>query len=239
MRDDIRTDLGYIVDRSSGDGGDTLNREGQYAVLTGKFNKGPISLKIGGQFVRNPNQVPWNNPKNVSRDQLTPIICALHIDNQGGMMGGLFTWELRGKFFAPNTERDYPGSTKYPYPHTFINDRGVKETRNFDSPDIMSTPLSYLIATMNGEKKPIYKALAWTSLLLSVFYKCVVTTRLNPDRADDWQMLCLCLAIDPRLVRLYKKLHSKGYEYSIKAYWLGWRNEPGFADLWRKKLESI
>lgn len=241
----IRRDAqGTIVDYTTSDGGDSLNREGQFACLIGAWNSNLYNLVVWCKFpVRNKFQPPaWDNPLNVTRDQLTPFVCGLHLAEP---QHSLFCRSVKealslGAPFAPNVERDVPGSTKYPYPHWFKNDRGEREFRWFDHADLLGSPLRYLIACLDGggSKHPIKRAMAKASLLFSVVYKCLVSSHSKSYGGDDWQLLCLCLAIEPKFVKLYKRLHPN-YIAAIDLYWCGWRQEFGFAKLWRDKLEAI
>lgn len=82
--------------------------------------------------VRHPDQIPWQNYKNFSRDQAIPLICLLP-----AFLLKHFLWSCaRRGFFLPNIERDYPGTTKHPYPHYIpASDKGPKEFRWFDYAD--------------------------------------------------------------------------------------------------------
>ena len=132
---------GHIVDFSSGDEGDSLNREGQFACLKGYWNKRPEHLvNSNWKPVRSNFKEPWNNPKNVTRDQLTPFICGIHLVSVTMGSHHYLKERLRplgDSWLAPNTERDAAGTTKYPWPHSFINDKGVYEKRMFDHADLL------------------------------------------------------------------------------------------------------
>jgi hypothetical protein len=118
----------YAVDQTL-DGGDSAVRAGIFMI----GNKKPITGYVNnfGEGVRHPNQYPWNNPKNFSRDQLVMLLAGLYSSGQTEAAKKVF-WS-HGKrlwLFAQNTERDVPGSTKYPWPHNVDG-----KLRVFDSAD--------------------------------------------------------------------------------------------------------
>jgi hypothetical protein len=129
--------FGFTVD-ISGDGGDTCRAEGILAVF-GRQNK-LIFCQKDGYGVRHPYQEPWDNPKNFTRDQEICRMAGLYKINtpESRRQARITLWKYAKRlFFANNFERDKVGSKKYPYRHTFINDKGISETRNFDFADLL------------------------------------------------------------------------------------------------------
>lgn len=91
--------------------------------------------------VRHPLEAPANNPKNFSRDQLIPLMGGLYTIDEILYSKRIF-WQLfRRAFFCFNTERDMPGSTKYPWPHSFYKDSFPKSTTDH----IFSTKKDYSV----------------------------------------------------------------------------------------------
>jgi hypothetical protein len=113
----IRDTNGFVVVQG-GDGGDSAHFTG----LSVLFSDDPCPMiqmfEIEkGMACRHPSQYPWNNPWNLTRDQLMPIACALghlgHTDNARR----IFFSRLKHGFLAQSWERDCRGTTKFPWPH--------------------------------------------------------------------------------------------------------------------------
>lgn len=75
-----------------------------------------------GLFFRCPVGAPANNPKNATRDQMIPLVAGLYRAGEHKAIRRIFWSRLKSAFFAQNTERDMPLSTKRPYPHCFYKD---------------------------------------------------------------------------------------------------------------------
>ena len=99
-----------------------------------------------GIFVRHPIQVPCNNPKNFTRDQMKPFIAGLHRLGQYDMIRRFFWKRLRAGFVMQNTERDVAGSTKHFSPHYFYKD---------SSPTAASRPMRFNWSTFRFEIPPM------------------------------------------------------------------------------------
>lgn len=134
-----------IQDPPSNDGGDSLNRDGQFAcldILRFQINKAKGALDhkailrthlVGSlsdpQWTRNALQEPWNNPKNCTRDQINPAIIALGLLGEKDMVS-VSWWQMIGrKFFYPNVERDYPGTKKSLFPIYLKKGERIEDTR--------------------------------------------------------------------------------------------------------------
>lgn len=219
---------GFPVDKG-GDGGDSINRAGQIACLTGNWPVNPARFCLKDGFVRHPAQTPWNNPKNLTRDQIAPFVAGVYstgVNASDVITRLLIKAHLGRRFFAPNVERDFPGTTKYPFPHTFINDHGIFEFRWFDFADILSPDVYGMIKMCST--KSITRSLIgsdWNELSIEALCKRVV------DDDDDWNTLCLGIAYgNSKALSFYKK--NRDWEKVIHNYWIDTREDSYMASLW-------
>ena len=106
--------VGEILDQT-GDGGDSCNFTCTREFFTGSFGHWDLFIGCGGP-VRHPADKPWDNPKNFTIDQAVPLIAVAH---PGWVKYFYFP---KHWLFAPNTERDQPGSKKMKWPHSFFKD---------------------------------------------------------------------------------------------------------------------
>ena len=113
--------MNEILDQN-GDGGDSCN----FTCTFQFFLNQPESVKNtwARKFtlfegpVRHPTQVPHNNPKNFTIDQAVPWVACASPE--------AVAWYFKKHWaFAPNIERDFPGSIKLPYPHEYFEDSRV------------------------------------------------------------------------------------------------------------------
>lgn len=113
---------GFPVEQSY-DGGDSAVRAGITAVCNPNTT---IDLEQyhthSGNMVRHPTQIPWNNPKNFTRDQLICIVAGLYAQGKHELIKKILYSRMKSYFFAQNTERDHVGSTKMKRPHVFYKD---------------------------------------------------------------------------------------------------------------------
>lgn len=113
---------GFPVDASY-DGGDSAVRAGIIAVCNPSTT---INLEQyythSGNMVRHPTQIPSNNPKNFTRDQMLCIVAGLYAQGKYDIIKKVLYGRLKAFCFAANTERDYAGSTKMKRPHSFYKD---------------------------------------------------------------------------------------------------------------------
>lgn len=219
--------LNLIVDGQRGDGGDSCNFTCTFFWLV-RGQEGPFKKEISritclfwGFFdsdgpVRHPHQVPWNNPKNFSRDQAIPLIA---ISSKG--LARHFFWKtIRNFGFMPNSERDYPGTTKYPWPHK-VNGKW----RMFDFAD----PVGFDFAGMmilRGRMWYLYwlLPLGYLQTWLSIIFFC---SKACADKEHtDFKQLYI-LASHYGLDRFFYNLYPWGLEYASEKYFCGWRDlEP-------------
>lgn len=238
-------DKGFIVDKT-GDGGDTANREGQWAYITEEDRGWHLSFvapTYSCDWVRHPSQVPWNNPKNFTRDQATPLVAALGktyftnkivFEHEALTIRSFFYSIIFRGGFMPNTERDVVGSTKYPWPHKFINDHGKEEFRWFDGPDIAGTPFLGT-CIISG------KIWAWYWLLPLCMLNLYLSVMLHSkDEDDSWQLAIMCDVYDQFFGTKYLKILAKRHdlEWAARKYFIENRDMPWFYDAWKMFLKK-
>lgn len=217
----IKDRLGIILD-NTGDGGDSCNRTSIYcAFKEDEENILHYFVNSRGICVRYPFQRPWNNPRNFSRDQLIPLIYGLSKSEEGITIVRKILWAtVKRGFFAQNFERDNNGTKKYPWPHSFLNDKGEEETRNFDFADPI-LPDVILQMIICGKMYPFYLfyliGLPW--FLISLFVHC------KAYRGDDeGQSISLCASYGSWALVLYRKWRSD-YKDRLWQYWKVRRNQ--------------
>jgi hypothetical protein len=120
-------DLGLIV-TDENDSGDSAHMTGLSIQATG-FNPARAKLFVkDGRVVRHPRPAipenwgidfipPWDNPRNGTRDQMSPIVGALAAFGYRKECRDIFWRTIKRLGFAQNIERDAPGTTKFPWPH--------------------------------------------------------------------------------------------------------------------------
>lgn len=228
-------DKGYPV-TYQGDGGDTAVRLGILA-LTNQPEISSNRLNLG--ICRHPNQTPWNNTNNFSRDQLLmavhywkkvqPCILSLYISRFG-------------LFKCPNTERDKKGSVKLPYPHKFYKDSDPipdtfpfysitqpnptleVESRLFDSADILFPQHTGVLILM-ANLKHLYFLLpiCYMFHLLDLMIHCL------SNKKEENQMISMCYVYNT--LSAYKNFNKKWIDVSLN-YWQS-RDEREYHDLLR------
>ena len=176
---------------------------------------------------RHPTQIPANNPKNFSKDQLIPLMAALYLKDDTFYSRQIF-WKLffRG-FFCFNTERDWPGSTKNPWPEKMVskdpNDNG--KWRYFDAPDplFLSPHVLWFLARCSRlyfvELLLAPIGILW--LFLNVRFQSKNTSHENN------QILVITKIMGQLWVDLYKK-HNPKWKMQVRNYWYS-RNEHDYA----------
>ena len=218
---------GFILDNSL-DGGDSANRAGILA-LCGSPEVLSRYVK-DGVCVRHPTQHPWDNPKNFTRDQLTPLVAGLWAQGQHAEVRKILWRHILRLGFAQNFERDIPGSTKYPWPHSFINDKGQYEKRNFDFADPLGpSDFWHLILCARAWYFYWLAPLGYAWLLVSLVIYCLCN---NGD--DEGQVICQCAVAGKPFKKLYLKLR-KNAAAKLYQYWSVRRNQAEIGRaLWGK-----
>lgn len=134
----FRSEGGYPSDET-GDQGDSARAAGILMTFGFSLKEHLLDyINDDGWVVRSPLQHPWDNPFNCTRDQIMCVVAGLWSMNtlEATQKARAIFWaHARRFFFSQNFERDKVGTTKYPWPHSFINDQGKKEIRSFDFAD--------------------------------------------------------------------------------------------------------
>lgn len=108
---------GYPCDQT-GDGGDSAVRASILKMCKSNFDFKLSEYEIKpGYFVRHPLAVPWNNFRNLTRDQLMMLIAGLYAEKNYSAIKRIFYARMRGFFFSQSWQRDYVGTWKKPWPH--------------------------------------------------------------------------------------------------------------------------
>jgi hypothetical protein len=209
----ITDELGLILD-SRGDGGDSANRNG----LVSTFEPGqclPLLKFVNkGICVRHPTQAPWNNPKNFARDQLIPLVSGLAGKHQHDTVKAIFWAHARRLFFCQNFERDEPGSTKYPWPHTFVNDKKETETRAFDFADFLFPgDVWHLIKCAKIYWLYWFALVGLPWFMADLYLHC----QFNTDD-DEGQIIAKCKVQGQWALRLYAKWRVN-WDRKLWDYW--------------------
>lgn len=118
----IYLDKNYFPSDQTGDQGDSCMRAGVLLLTQSSQNikfEAALYEKRDGFFVRHPEQSPWNNEKNFTRDQMMPFIAGLNNHGIHHPVTRHFYERMKCFFFAQNTERDKVGSRKMKCTHYF------------------------------------------------------------------------------------------------------------------------
>lgn len=220
---------GLPVDETGG-GGDSCVR----ASLLSICNKGPLSVIswyfTSGLPVRHPVDAPWNNPLNFSRDQMMMMIGGLKAVNDIEKIRKIFWSCFKRLFFCPNFERNHIGSTKYPWPHGFIDINGKKVFKNFDFADYL-LPNHWGAMIIGGRLKPMYFLLPicyFFHLLNILFHRYSKHHEVN-------QFFSECYVYGT--LKLMDKIVPNWQSVSAK-YWSK-RNEIEYHEMLLEKMRSL
>lgn len=172
---------------------------------------------IGDLAVRHPNEgsnpgeMPSNNPKNFTRDQLMCLAAGLKAQGREDICYTLYEAARDRNYRAQNTEADVPGSTK-----KFPN-----------GADFLSPGHMLVLAKCAGLRGNM---LGYPWLILDIIFNAI----FSPERESN-QLLCILKVMGPNWVKFYKKVTPK-WAKAIQDYWSGWRNEPELAKFLMEKL---
>lgn len=164
--------------------------------------------------VRHPTEVPSNNPKNFTRDQLVLLAAGLKKQGQAGTVRKLYYAAEDRCYRAQNTEADHPGTKK-----KFPNGADIL------GPDVMN----HLRICGDLESKDLSLFFLQVSIMFNAKY--------SPLREPN-QLICLCMMAGDDYVRMYKK-HTINWRHAIREYWSKWRGEPELAEHMISVLEEI
>lgn len=216
-------DRGYPVDQTL-DGGDSAVRAGILSM--GNYSLRPNVLHyttLEGDALRHPSQPPWNSPKNFSRDQL--MVLTAGFVAAGYRPRVFFYRALKRFFFAQNFERDYPGTTKYPWPH-----RVDGKWRLFDFADpLLPNHVGALV---------IAGRVIWAYPLLLIgfpFHILSLVFHARSSHHEESQMIAECYIYGT--LKLYRNI-KPGWKEVSKKYW-GKRNEIEYHEMLVKLVEDI
>ena len=206
---------GFIVDQT-GDGGDTANRTGLWQLFSRHAEDlDAFEFFQNGILVRHPKQHPWDNPWNFSRDQLIPFVAGCWKQGRHDIVSRVFWRHCKRFFFCQNFERDAHGSTKYPWPHDFINDHGETERRQLDFADpLFPNDIWHLI--LCAKIKPLYFLAPVGYLFLTL---AIIFHGLFNKSDDEGQIISQAVVGGRFFVWLYKKL-KPNYQSSLYRYWV-------------------
>lgn len=163
--------------------------------------------------MRHPREVPSNNWKNFTRDQLMCLASGLFKAGEIETAHKLYVAAVDRNYRAQNTEYDVEGSAK-----KFPN-----------GADLLTPSHMGHLRACAGLKSTIIQDL-W--LILDITYHSLFT----PLRESN-QLICLCVVAGPKYVKMFKALNSK-WEQGIRDYWSGWRGESDLAELLIQKIKE-
>lgn len=168
--------------------------------------------------MRHPTEVPSNNHKNFTRDQMNCLIAGLKKQGHAGTVRKLYYAAKDRGYRAQNTEADHPGTLK-----KFPNGADIL------APDTMNH------LRICGDLEP--KLLGKINLRLSILYNAKFAPLSEPN-----QLISVMMMAGPEYVRMWKK-YNKNWQTAIRYYWCEgpgyWRNEPGLAKRMIEVLDSI
>jgi hypothetical protein len=215
-----RDDLGIICQLQEDktlDGGDSAHRTGVAAFC----NSGPDADLLrrfednNGIMVRHPTQVPWNNPNNCTRDQLTGYVAGCWRAGRLDINRRLLEAHANRKppFTCQDTERDYPGTPKDP-----------------PIGDPLGPDNIMFLRIAAGDTEAYTDLLGQFSLQISI-------ELADRGVTSDQNNLILESIVCGRL-NLYVKVHPN-YDQILRYYWSNWRGQPRIAEelIWVIKQE--
>lgn len=213
---DYRDQDGFLVD-STYDGGDSTHFAGLSMLFGGNEKQYFYETNASGVLVRHPPSQPWDNPKNVTIDQIAPFVAGCSVSRFYKLPRRVFWASLRRGFFAQNFERDWPGSTKYPWPHSFHKDSDPNkelEFKWFDFADPMG-PADIWHLILCARLYPLYwfGLIGYPALFLTVLLHC----KFNKSD-DEGQIIAKVVIGGKFFVRMYKKL-KPDWKLALWRFW--------------------
>lgn len=222
---------GYPTDQTS-DGGDSAMRAGMLALLRFDHSLRLREYEKDGYCVRHPTAIPWNNPNNFTRDQLIPLTAGFYAAEMKEQARRVFFSHAKRLFFAQDIERDYPGSTKHPYPHTFTNDKGEKETRLFDFRDpLLPDHIFHLIKCARLYPLYIFGLIAIPWFILSMFLHG------RSSHKEHNQIIAMAKVQGRWAEKLFMKW-TPTWKEDLREYWDS-RNEIEYAEYIIQDMEEV
>lgn len=214
--------VGFPVDQT-GDGGDSAMRAG----MLEQFHPSR-QLYVGyevasGTLTRHPFQKPWNNPKNMTRDQLIPRLAGLWAMGQNDVCRRVFWFYFKRGFVGQNTQRDWPGSTKFPWPQVVTENGRDYEFRYFDGPDLF-TPDHILHLILCARLWFFY----WFYPIGTAWFILSLLFNSKSSHREHNQIISMCNVHGAWAMDLFKKLIPT-YKEDLLEYW-GCRGEIEYAE---------
>lgn len=220
----IRDSHGLPVDITM-DGGDSAVRAGMLALFANYFDH-IDEYEHKGLTCRHPVQDPWCNEWNQSRDQTIPLVAGLAVAGNREACRRIFWAHAKRGFFSQNTERDWPGTTKYPWPHKMQGgdpkDNGKWRLFDFADP-LFPDHIWHLI---------LCARITWLYPFAVIGIPwMIVSMALHGLRAgrEHNQIIAMCMIQGPWALRLFKAL-TPSWEADVRTYWDS-RHEGRYADL--------
>ena len=207
LRRDNLEIVNQLQEDGSLDGGDSAHRTGVIAFCNSKKDQGLLNVfEKEGKMVRHPQQIPWNNWKNCSRDQLFGYIAGCWRSQQLEIVERLYEQHKHRfpPFTCQNTEADYEGTTKFPPigdpmgPHDIMYFKICKGEANAHQ-NLLGQFILQISIEISSKDITVEK----NQLLL----QSIVCGKLNS----------------------FVKVHSN-YKEALKDYWSGWRKQPEIAE---------
>lgn len=223
-----RDEDGYLTDQT-GDHGDSAHRAGLLALCKSQAFLDYYSLYPKTSLLRrSPVQPPWNNPYNFSKDQLMPLVAGMSVLGYNTYeLKALFKSHAKRLFFCQNFERDYSGTTKYPFPHKVDG-----KWRLFDFADPLLPDDIYLLA--KAAKLPVRHLLALIGI--PWFILTLLIHRFDKSN-DEGQIIAKCSIMGKWALRAYRRF-KPNFKEALYQYWAVARNEKEYADLLQKLIEE-
>jgi hypothetical protein len=206
-----RDDMGIInqlEDSGKLDGGDSAHRTGFAAFLGNQRDSDLLPLfESNGVMVRHPTQVPWNNWKNCTRDQLIGYAAGCWRAGRLDINQRLLDAHKARipPFTCQDTENDYPGTTKKPPIGDLLGPH-----------DMMYLRISA------GDNSAYTDRAGQLALEAAIIYASTQDVQVDQNNLILHSILC------GRLNLLVKEVPK--YEESIRYYWSGWRKQPRIAE---------
>jgi hypothetical protein len=170
------------------------------------------------------------NWKNCTLDQMIPVLAAL--DLNGDLVHSreiALACKNRG-WLAQNSERDMPGSTKYPYPHFFRDTENKLKFRFYDGPDRILLAQREFMTTIIDNSEEDY----WLDKYIS--FHASWTPLAEPNQLTTMMLASNC----PEMYVARWKFRNPRWRECISGYYKGSaRNDPEFADYQIAYLEKL
>lgn len=224
-------DYGFPCDQT-GDVGDSAVMAGILKISPSEFkwqfNLLDYEIKPG-VLCRHPFTPPWNNHKNLSRDNTMPLLAALNRLGLHCVAERFFYKRMSAFFFAQNTERDHKGTTKKPYPHIMTggDPKDEGKFRLFDMPDLLWSPSVLGSMVLAGRIK-------WLYWLLPVSYVVNFFNIVYMNKKEVNQLIAECSILGT--TKLLKKLNPE-WETISEKYW-GSRNAIEYHEMLLKVVNK-